>query len=111
MKEMDRQEKATMIKDNEVLALVNSTIKALKKAHYNEIDVSDVIDIDDLEAQEYQKYEQIGAEVMQYWVVSRWLGEKLAKEGSIIVPYENHYYLWGRTGYGYALEDDFVGLV
>lgn len=101
-------EQATKIKDNEVLTLVNSTIEVLKNAYSIGVDTYNVTDIESLQEKEYQAYENNGMEVMQYWLITEWLGEKLAKKGAIVTPYENHYYLWGRTGYGYDMADDFL---
>lgn len=99
---------AREITEKDILVHADSTIKILKDAHYQGLDVDDVVNIEELEEKEYEKFEEDNKEVMQYWIVSEWLGEKLAKEGAIVVSYDNFYYLWGRTGYGYAMEDDFM---
>ena len=46
-------------------------------------------------------------DILQWWAVSQFLGEKLREEGEAIVFYED-FCLWGRTTAGQAIEMDAV---
>lgn len=55
--------------------------------------------------EEYGEY----PEVMQWWIVSDWLADKLIEDGEV-VNQSKGVNLWGRCGCGYALECDFVNI-
>lgn len=55
--------------------------------------------------EEFGEYPQI----MQWWIVSDFLAEKLINNGDVIMRAKGLNF-WGRCGCGYALECDFVSI-
>ena len=56
------------------------------------------------------KYEVDGSESFddpqEWWIVSEWLGHKLADYGELVLRSEDDLYVWGRSKYDDELEDD-----
>ena len=46
------------------------------------------------------------AEVCQHWIVTDDLAGRLAEQGEVILLVADEFYVWCRTGCGYAIEDD-----
>ncbi len=118
--------------DREILIVANSTAEALQVAnnewvedcenlsqyvcpHCGEVLPSDVPAASEDHAEycyqcpscskPFDDPEMNDQEVMQWWIVTDWLAEKLLAHGEPVwVPHDVAF--WGRTGCGYSLEDE-----
>lgn len=100
---MKRQEKlekkAAELVDKEIFCLMNSEVEYI--LHQNDYENSPYTweDVENIYNEDMEEY----AEIMQWYKVSDWLVNVLGDMGEPVI---RNYCIWGRTGCGYALEDD-----
>ena len=87
------------ILDNNLYVLANELGNEL---FFNSLEDGDVTNYECDEDGEYP-------EIMQWWIVSDWLADKLIEDGKVVNQTKG-INLWGRCGCGYALECDFVSI-
>tara|TARA_R100000773_G_scaffold44455_1_gene45669 strand:- start:1089 stop:1427 length:339 start_codon:yes stop_codon:yes gene_type:complete len=92
----------------EIKTLLDRELKVLANELGNELflDALESGYVDNYECdEEYEEY----PEVMQWWIVSDWLADKLREDNEVVMESKGLMF-WGRCGYGYALECDFVNI-
>lgn len=101
------EKKAEQLVKQDVFYNATWLITDLIKAHYEGVQVES-IDIDELESQLYDPEEDEYREVYQWWAISEYLGDVLKELGDYILAPTHIGYIWGRTGCGYELYEDFT---
>lgn len=106
-REEEIRKQAEWLKEHYVFCRCGDMVRELTDAYYNGVKVK-AIDIESLEEQlSIEDEDGNYPEVMQFWIVARDLGERLKDHGEIVTEFEDGY-IWGRTGCGYGLEEDFL---